>query len=62
MEDGEMKVNFGSTNGMDAPLGIIVLEHFVPVVEWLWCEEFLKEANHARIGDVHHSISEYWPP
>ena len=39
MEDGETIVNFSISNGMDAPLGIMVPKHFVPVVEWLWCEE-----------------------
>jgi len=39
MEDGETKVNLGSTNSTDAPLGIMVPEHFVPVVERLRREE-----------------------
>jgi hypothetical protein len=39
MEDGETKVNFSISNGMDAPLGIMVPKHFVPVVEWLGCKK-----------------------
>jgi hypothetical protein len=39
VEDGKTEVDFGVANGMDAPLGIMVPEHFVPVVEQLQREE-----------------------
>ena len=39
MEDGKTEVNFGTSNSMDTPLGIMVPKHFVQVVEWLWHKE-----------------------
>ena len=39
VEDGETEVNFSTANSTDAPLGIMIPKHLVPVVKWLWCEE-----------------------
>ena len=38
MEDGKTEVNFGTSKGMNTPLGIVVPKQFVPV-EWFWRKE-----------------------
>ena len=40
VKDQELKVDLGSTEDTNAPFGIVVPEHLVPVVERLWRKEF----------------------
>lgn len=42
LEDGIPEVDFWHSKCSDSPLHVVIEKHFVPVVQWLWCQELAR--------------------
>ena len=40
MKDGKTEVDFSRANSVNTPLCIVIPKHLMPMVKWLWGEEF----------------------